>query len=197
MPQFLDPCRKRVFLGAYLIMLSFLSVEMVPSDEYDDIETSMQIADSLVRCRSIEMVGFNFTSVRENQANKSSDKKIPMDTHSVTAHVPLVQGLEKGLGRESGAPEDIDIDIEDIGAHYQDSDSPLTEPTPLDLWGRSAVHVTTLCAQEWCEMKLDFSLRYLVGFNPAWTSSSSGVCLSDPQALQIGHSTFISTDTNI
>mmetsp|Transcript_64752 Transcript_64752/g.173696 ORF Transcript_64752/g.173696 Transcript_64752/m.173696 type:complete len:282 (+) Transcript_64752:54-899(+) len=92
---------------AFLIITFILTdmqveVEVVSDHEFEAIESSIQLADNLLR--------------------------------------------QKDHPTEAGQP----VDIEDLAAEAE---------TPLELWGRSSIFVTSLCMQEWCEMQLDFSLR--------------------------------------
>ena len=151
---------KGVHIGTVFIMMSFLSVELVSNDEFEAIETSLRIADSLVKSRSIEACQCDLTSVSVDH-DKRSSLEFSTPNSSVPVHVPLEEVIdEKQSDHREAFVEDIDI--EDLAARheYPARVFPDREPTPLDLWGKPAVFVTTLCMQEWCEMQLDFSLRY-------------------------------------
>jgi hypothetical protein len=163
---------KGVHIGTVVIMMSCFSVEVVSDDEYEAIETSLKIADSLVKSRSIETCHRNLTSASLDHGNRSSFEfsgnrsslKCDTPNSSVLAHVLPEELIDE---KQSDYREAFveDIDIEDLAARHEYPARVFLdkEPTPLDLWGKPAVFVTTLCMQEWCEMQLDFSLRYLVG----------------------------------
>ena len=165
-------------------MASLFSVEVVSDDEFAAIETSLQIADGLVTSQSTKFCQNDFTGVDQNnqplQDFTSKDNLVSthnqslVDPYSVSDHVPDENPEIKLVTRSRDMEE---VDIEDLAARcsFPARDSiynkeptpnpkePTPEPTPnpLDLWGRPAIFVTTLCMQEWCEMQLDFSLRYL------------------------------------
>jgi hypothetical protein len=148
-------------------MLSLISVEMVSDDEYDAIETSMQIADCLVKSRSTEIWQHNLT---DRDQSKQPTQDFPSTKDNLNHNQSLVAGCtvsahladadleEKSQSRSHKIVVVEGVDIEDLaaGCSFPARDE---ESTPLDLWGRPAVYVTTLCMQEWCEMQLDFSLR--------------------------------------
>ena len=156
-------------------MLSLFSVEIVSDEEYGAIETSIEIADCLVKSRSTETDQRDLTGVdQSNRPSQDFPSTTDNPTHdkcldarcSVSAHVPN-EDFERKSGSRFHKIEAVeDFDIEDLAARCSGPvrDFNYAEPTPLDLWGRPAVFVTTLCMQEWCEMQLDFSLRYVIGY---------------------------------
>jgi hypothetical protein len=167
----------------FFIMLSLLSVEIVSDEEYGAIESSLQIADSLVKSRSAE-IGQHASVNQSNppfQVFPSKNEVFPSKNDSLTHDMGLVHrcststhvldadlaGKSEARSRSTARKAEAidDVDIEDLAGPISFPASfNCAEPTPLDLWGRPAVFVTTLCMQEWCEMQLDFSLRYLIGF---------------------------------
>ena len=134
-----------LFSVLIIIMTCTIPIELVSSEEYDAVEKSIQLADFIHH-------------QRKNSESSSGDgeKHLANSSNSFTANDSVsFHDIQKYAIHD----EIVIDDIEDLPMQA-------VNVTPLDLLGRSAVFVTKLCMQEWCELQLDFSLRFAAGHDP-------------------------------
>jgi hypothetical protein len=133
-------------LFIFFFLMATIPVEIVSSDEYEALETSIQLAEALLKSRA------SSNWIREKKSEERDYAEAANTTFDVSVQNSAHQ-FDKIRTRCTSKLVENDMDIEETPPRA------VLDPSPLEMWGRSAVFVTTLCTQEWCELQLDFSLR--------------------------------------
>lgn len=145
--QFAKRKHEKIILSICFLLMNIIQIEVVSSEEYEAVEASLEIAASLLKARDVNCTG------AERIHNHCISQTIDLTLDSASnLSGSAVAKFQPG---SDAAFDQNNFDIEDFPSHTS------LDPSPLEIWGRSAVFVTTLCMQEWCEKQLDFSLRFL------------------------------------